>query len=649
MKAKIFFITVFSMITMVLSTVPAAFAQITATRTNIRQTETLLIRIETKIDILKDEAQRFADRNTNTNSGTSDQFTEYLSTLEKSVTKVHETLDNRAPLTVDIRDALGAATVIDQYLVRNRVTPSAQAQWRSLKRDFTTLAVSNRVSWNWNQRVTPVNIPVNNGYPSTGSYTASASQVRTLLSRIELKTNNYKSQMEIALRTDTTADESDYAVAEYVVGFETAERRLRQRFEARQSTSADVTDVLTHATYIDQFMTRNRLNAQTEAQWRNLKADLNTLADYYNVNWDWNQTMPSNTGSDGGGGINLRNFDTMLTGTYRLNQALSENTSRVIDQALSSTAAVERESYRRRLEQRLSSPEVIAVEKNGPTVTLASSILPQVTFQADGVARAETNPRGRTVTTTATADRDGLIINYQGERSSDFYLTFLPMADRRLKMTRRIYLDNGNNSITVSSIYDKIDNVARWNVVNDTINETGGVSTTVNDSFVVPTGSRLSAELRSSITGTEAGERFSMEVTAPVQYRGAIIGGRVVAEDAAGRIAGRSRVLLIFDTIRLTNGQTYRFAGSIDAVTAANGDIVAVTNQTARSAVQPTRGVGGVLGALIGAIAGVPVDAANSAATAGSILAQNRDVIDIGSGSQVLITASATGVVTIPR
>ena len=40
-------------------------------------------------------------------------------------------------------------------------------------------------------------------------------------------------------------------------------------------------------------------------------------------------------------------------------------------------------------------------------------------------------------------------------------------------MTRRIYLDNGSNSITVSSIYDKLDNVARWNAVNNPINENG--------------------------------------------------------------------------------------------------------------------------------------------------------------------------------
>lgn len=645
MKAKLLFITVLSMITMVLLAGPTAYAQITGTRANVRQTETLLIRIETKIDVLKEEAQRVADRRTNTDAGTTDQLTDYLSTLEQSVTRLRETLDNRAPLTEDLRNTLANATVIDQFLGRNRVTPSAQSQWRSLKRDFTTLATSNRVSWNWNQRITPVIVPVETGYPPTGTYTATASQVRTLLSRLELKTNNYKRQMEAALKADTTADQSDDAIVEYVAEFETAERRLQQRFEARQSTVADATDVLTRATYIDQFMSRNRLNAQTQAQWRNLKADLNTLATYYNVNWDWNQPIPTTTGR---GGISLRNFDARLTGTYRLNTSLSENTTAAVDQALGATPAVERENYRRRLEQRLSSPEVIAIEKTGPTVTLASSILPQVTFQADGVARSETNARGRTVTTTVTADQDGLIINYQGERSSDFYITFLPMADRRLKMTRRIYLDNGNNSITVSSIYDKLDNVARWNAVNTTINETGGVSTTVNDSFVIPTGTRLSADLRSSITGSESGERFTMEVTTPVQYRGAVIGGRVIAEDAAGRVAGRSRVLLVFDTIRLPGGQTYRFAGTIDAVTAANGDRIGVTNQTARSA-QPTRGVGGVLGALIGAIAGVPVDASNTAATAGSILTQNRDLIDIDAGSQFLITASATGVVTAPR
>ncbi len=640
MKTRLFFIIALSL-TAVGLTAPAASAQVLATA---RQNETRLIRIETRIDVLKDEAQRFADRNTNT--GTPDQFVEYLTGLEQSLTRLRETVDNGDPITRDLRDALTSATLVDRYLTINRVTPSAQTQWRRIKTDFTTLATSNRVSWNWNQPVTPVVIPS----PTGTSYTVPDRQVQTLLSRIELKTTNYKRQMDLALRSDIAADRSDDEIGDYIEALEAAELRLKQRFATRQSSSLDATEVLTRAIYIDQFMNRNRLNPQTQAQWRNLKADLNTLATYYNVSWNWNQQMPTDTDTTGDSG-GLRNFDARLTGTYRLNNSLSENTTAAIDQALSTTSAVEREGFRRRLEQRLSSPEIIVIEKSNATVSMASSILPQVTFQADGVARSETNPRGRTTTTTATADQDGLIINYQGERASDFYLTFLPMPDRRLKVTRRIFLDNGSsNSITVSSVYDKIDNVARWNAVN-TNTDTGGSTGTVNDTFVVPTGTRMSAELRSNITSSEISDRFTMDVTAPGQYRGAVISGRVVSEDPAGRVAGRSRVLLIFDTIRLSGGQTYRFAGTVNALTAVNGDIVTVTNQVARSAAQPVRGTGGILGALIGAISGVPVDAgANSATTAGAILSQNRDGIEIGSGSQVMITALATGVVAVsPR
>ena len=639
MKTRLFFIMTLSLTMVVLS---ASF--VAAQVATARQTEIRLIRIETRIDVLKEEAQRFADRNTT--SGTPDQFVEYLTGLEQSVTRLRETLDSGGPITRDLRDVLSSATVIDRFLATNRVSPSAQTQWRRIKTDFTTLATSNRISWNWNQPVTPIGVSA----PVGTSYTVTDRQVQTLLSRIELKTTNFKRQMDLAIRSDTAADRSDDEIVEDIAALEAAELRLKQRFDSRQSSSLDAAEVLTRATEIDQFMTRNRLNPQTQAQWRNLKADLNTLATYYSVSWNWNQTIPSNTGPTRDGGMGgLRNFDARLTGTYRLNTSLSENTTAAIDEALSTTSTVEREGFRRRLEQRLSSPEIIVIEKNNTTVSMASSILPQVTFQADGVARSETNTRGRTITTTATADQDGLIINYQGERASDFYLTLLPMADRRLKVTRRIFLDNGSsNSITVSSIYDKLDNMARWNAVNT--NTDTGSATTVNDSFVVPTGTRLSAELRSAITGNQANERFTMDVTAPGQYRGAVIGGRVLSEDPAGRVAGRSRVLLIFDTIRLSDGQTYRFGGTVDAVTAVNGEIVAVTNQVARTAAQPARGTGGILGALIGAISGVPVDsAANSAVSAGAILTQNRDSIDIGSGSQVMITAAATGVVASPR
>ena len=652
MKVKLVSVTVLGLFAIVASTVPYAFGQATPGRASARQTETLLIRIETKLDVLKEEAQRVAGRNPNTT--TPNQLGEYLSTLAQSVTKLHNTLSSRAPITGDLRDTMANATLLDQYVARTRISTSAQSQWRSLKTDFTSLATANGLSWDWNQQITggPFDDPAEPTSPGTGTYNVPESQVRTLLSRLALKTNNYKTQLDTALKADTVADQSDATISNYMTGFETAGRRLQQRFDGRQSTSADATEVLTRATYIDQFMTRNKLNPQTQAQWRNLKADLNTLATYYNVNWNWNQKLPSDTGLSNTG-IDPRNFDAALTGTYKLNASMSEDTAAAIDKALGTTPAGERENYRRRLEQRLKSPDSIAIEKKNTTITMASSILPQVTFEADGIARSETNARGRTVTTTATADQDGLIINYQGERSSDFYMTFLPMSDRRMKVTRRIYVDNGNNSITVSSVYDKTDRTARWDIANTTNDPFGGTSpttTTVNDSFVVPSGTRLSAELQSAITGS-GGEQFTMEVRTPSQYRGAIIGGRVLTEDPASKVAGRSRVLLVFETIRLPRGQSYKFAGTVDSVAAASGETVTVTNQAAKTGTPAPakKGIGGILGSVLGAISGAPAEQTANTATAGAVLSQNRDTLDIGAGSQVAITSTSTGTVATPK
>jgi hypothetical protein len=269
---------------------------------------------------------------------------------------------------------------------------------------------------------------------------------------------------------------------------------------------------------------------------------------------------------------------------------------------------------------------------------MASTILPRVTFQADGVAKTETSPNGRTITTTATADADGLIINYQGERSTDFYVTFAPMSDGRLKVTRRIYLENKNDAVTISSTYDKVDNVARWNMVS-----TGGDNTAVavNDSFIIPNGTRLNAVLRDPIrpAGNQATDRFTLEVTTPSQYRGALITGHVITEDSSVRVAGRTRVLVSFDSIRLANGQAYRFGGMVNGVITAEGDNVSVAQQ---SPVRQTRATaaGGILGALIGAISGQPIEQAAATGLSGTILTEARDVFDIGTGSQFVITAT---------
>jgi hypothetical protein len=637
MKTSTFLTVVLCLGLMSIVGIDTVSAQVTTTRVSTRQVQRLITKIETKIEVLKGEADRVAARTGRQDTGVApDEFGQYLDDLVASMNRLDDSFDARQPVDAELREVMSDATVIDQFMARNRVSVSAQSQWRSLKQDFNTLASYNRLSWNWNQ--TAPGGTTTGGIPAgAAAYMVSDAQMRTLLSRIELKTDIFKRQMTTALsstRIDNTGD--DRSIADFIAGFEAAADRLKQRFDSRQSTSADVTDVLTRAAYIDRFMSRNALTAEAEAQWRNLRGDLNTLASNYRVSWNWNQTLPPYPGTDNAP-VSGRAFDAALSGTYRLNTNLSENVSTAIDRALGRNATSD-DLTRQRMERRLRSPEMIAIEKNNTSVAMASSNLPRVTFQADGVARSETNQNGRRITTTATADADGLIINYQGERANDFYVTFAPMSDGRLKVTRRVYLENTNESVTVSSVYDKVDTVARWNMVTTGGDTSAGV---INETFAVPSGTRLNAVLRTPISSgtTQTNDRITLEVSTPTQYRGAVISGRVITEDASSRTPGRSRVLVSFDSIRLPNGQSYRFGGMVNGVIAANGDNISVTQQT--PARQTRAGVGDVLGALIGAISGRPIDQTTATGVSGSILVQTGNVLRIEEGSEFIITATS--------
>ena len=120
----------------------------------------------------------------------------------------------------------------------------------------------------------------------------------------------------------------------------------------------------------------------------------------------------------------------------------------------------------------------------------------------------------------------------------------------------------------------------------------------------------------------------------------------------SGRVTGRSDMSLNFDTIRY-QGRTYQFAGFIDSVRAQGGSTVQVDNEgTVRD--DDSRGtqtaqraaIGTAVGAIIGAIAGGGKGAAIGAilgagAGAGSVYVQGRGDLDLMSGSEVTIRASA--------
>ncbi len=142
-----------------------------------------------------------------------------------------------------------------------------------------------------------------------------------------------------------------------------------------------------------------------------------------------------------------------------------------------------------------------------------------------------------------------------------------------------------------------------------------------------------------------------MTVRSPSQYDGATIEGYVTNVNRSGRVTGRSEMTLNFDTIRLRNGRTYRFAGIVETVRTPSNETVRVDNegavreddQTGRT-IQRTA-IGTAVGAIIGAIAGGGKGAAIGAvigagAGAGSVYVQGREDLELTTGTEFTIRAS---------
>ncbi len=608
-------------------------------RVNDTTVSRLLTRIEQNTDFYKRDLNTALDRSRLNNTDTEDTVLKYITEFENATDSLKQRFDARRSANTDVNEVLNRAYYIDNFMRENRLDTISQRRWSTLRTDLETLSNYYNVSFNWN------NAPAtnNNVGNTTGRlpYRVSDTNVRSLLTRIEQRTDTYKRNMNTALdRSVLNNTRSEEALYSYITDFEKSTDALKQNFDARRSTAADVEEVLNRAYFINGFMRDYRFTASAESDWNLLRTDLSMLSDYYSVNFDFNNRQFSP----------VSKFDSMLTGTYRLNVAQSDNVSEVVGRTISSYYRTgQQDRIQTALERRLTSPEMLAIEKRDKQVTVGSSTSPQITFTADNVARTENTNNGRSIKITANTNYDGVSLNYEGDRINDFYVNFIPLSNGQLKVVRRVYLENRNETVTVASIYDKVNDTAQFYNLNN-----GGNSGSQNTAFVVPNNTQIMAKLLNPIStkATQEGDRFTMQVSSPSQYDGAVIEGHISKAERSGQVSGRANVSMEFDTIRLRNGQTYSFAGIIDSVKLASGENVTVNNEgTVRDNNQTTKtvqraGIGAAIGALIGAIAGGGQGAAIGAAVgagagAGTVILQGRDDIELDQGSEFTITATA--------
>jgi hypothetical protein len=350
-----------------------------------------------------------------------------------------------------------------------------------------------------------------------------------------------------------------------------------------------------------------------------------------------------------------------LNGTYRLNESKSDDF-----RAVARTVSGIREEDRAELEELVKSPPALAIELRGTSVRIAMPGEAPESFIADGKARTNTSfgpdaqvrvsiagpeltvavlRNGRDVTTTMQIDR----------------------SNNELKVTRRITTEYLSETVFAELYYDRTDAVARFEAPREeetySSNERRDRSVPERrpspsanrpGTYIVSNGEIVTATLENDIiTGvTQDNDRFRMTVTAPARFRGAVISGYVSGVSRSGRVSGRAEVTFNFETVRLTNGRTYDFAGILMSVTDTEGRTIKTDSEGAAKSDSQTKdtakrsgigaGIGAVLGGIVGGGKGAVLGAIiGGGAGAGSVIVQGKDDLKLLKGSSISVQASA--------
>ena len=161
-----------------------------------------------------------------------------------------------------------------------------------------------------------------------------------------------------------------------------------------------------------------------------------------------------------------------LTGVYRIDIPASDRLYSVVAGASSKLPFAEQQRFFIDLAVRLTPPDLLAIEQQGRRISLGSSRAPRMTFVADGVVHDSRAADGHVVRTRLSLDHAGgnerLVFNSSGRTEDNFNVVFESVDNgRRLRVVRRIGADGLDQPLVIRTIYNRISEVARWELYGD--------------------------------------------------------------------------------------------------------------------------------------------------------------------------------------
>ena len=441
-------------------------AQPQLNRNNTRQVGNMLQRLERSSSRFRNSlnvelVQRSVDQTQPQND-----ISTFQSGFDLAIQQFRDQFTRRLAVASDVESMLQKASPINGFITQNTLNPRVKNDWASVRTDLNTLASAYGVSWQWNQ-LAPMKVDSNR------SFRLSESDLTLLILQIENGGDKFRVSLTDAFDRrpyDRTRIEGDMNDA--LRGLKKATNQLRIRFDVRQLVADDVQRLLDQAQPIDNFVRDNQLTERARSDWSTLRTNINLLARAYNISPSWIINPASQSGYKG---------TNRLTGSFKLDSARSDNPRDKAQRATQNLRTYERQEVTDQILARLESPELLSIERHGTTITIASSLAPQSTFEADGRERLEQLPNSRSTKVIATLRGEQLVVSSNGYKENDFNVTFdATENDNSLRVRRQIYSDRLTQPVVVDSVYNRTADVAEWNAYNDSRPIAGNTSVAEN-------------------------------------------------------------------------------------------------------------------------------------------------------------------------
>ena len=252
-------------------------AQLQPNRNNTRQVGNMLQRLERSSSRFRNSlnvalVQRSVDQTQPRND-----ISSFHSGFDLAIKRFRDQFSRRLAVASDIESILQRASPINSFITQNTLNPRVKNDWASVRTDLNTLASAYDVNWQWNQ-LTPMKVDSNR------SFRLSEEELTQLIQQIENGGDMFRVSLSDAFdRRPYDRTRSEGNLNDAVRGFKKATDELRIRFDARQLVSDDVQRLLDQAQPIDNFMRDNPLTERAKSDWSTLRANLNLLANAYNI------------------------------------------------------------------------------------------------------------------------------------------------------------------------------------------------------------------------------------------------------------------------------------------------------------------------------------------------------------------------------